>query len=349
MAKLIQLRMVDIFRFRNFVTESFDTDVTLVSDDLIPFQAHKLIISASSTFFKCVLLNDSQCKPIIFLRDVHQTELKCLLQLLYLGETSVLEKNASTFFKIMTDLGVRKENVIVANKPLINSTTEDTLFSNASTQQIEEDSLQISTNMCIDGNGYSCADCHLIFEKRFLLLRHRRSKHDILMFSCYQCEYQASNDNHLKIHQETKHKLTKRHKYPCDKCGFCAPKPSQLKIHQEAMHNGVRYSCDKCEYQATRPGHLKSHEEYKHKGVRYFCNQCDFQAKRPAHLKTHEQAKHKGITYSCNQCSYKAARQSHLQLHQEAKHGNAVYSCNQCDYQATQPAMLKVHKRTRHK
>ena len=70
-----------------FKDHSF-SDVTLVSDDKIPFFAHKYVLSASSPVFKTVLLNKSQSNPLIYLRGVIHQELESILQFIYLGEAS---------------------------------------------------------------------------------------------------------------------------------------------------------------------------------------------------------------------------------------------------------------------
>ena len=64
------------------------SDVTLVSDDKIPFFAHKYVLIASGPVFKTVLLNKSQSNPLIYLRGVIHQELESILQFIYLGEAS---------------------------------------------------------------------------------------------------------------------------------------------------------------------------------------------------------------------------------------------------------------------
>ena len=69
-------------------TENSYSDVTLVSDDKIPFFAHKYVLIASGPVFKTVLLNKSQSNPLIYLRGVIHQELESILQFIYLGEAS---------------------------------------------------------------------------------------------------------------------------------------------------------------------------------------------------------------------------------------------------------------------
>ena len=75
-----------------FTGNSF-SDVTLVSDDLKPFQAHKCVLSASSPVLKNLLLNNPHSHPLIYLRGVKQEELQSILQFMYLGEARLYKGN----------------------------------------------------------------------------------------------------------------------------------------------------------------------------------------------------------------------------------------------------------------
>ena len=67
--------------FQTNVSKSFNVlrkeeeffDVTLVSDDEQHIQAHKLILSASSDFFKNILTKSNHSNPLIFLPGMTST------------------------------------------------------------------------------------------------------------------------------------------------------------------------------------------------------------------------------------------------------------------------------------
>ena len=69
--------------------EKIFSDVTLVSDDQIPFQAHRYVLSAFSSVLKDILLKNPHSHPLIFLRGVNHQELFSFLQFIYLGKVSV--------------------------------------------------------------------------------------------------------------------------------------------------------------------------------------------------------------------------------------------------------------------
>ena len=80
------------------------SDVTLVSDDKIPFQAHKYVLSASSPVLKNILLDNPQSHPLIYLRGVKHQELKSILQFIYLGEASFYNNNINRFIQAAKDV-----------------------------------------------------------------------------------------------------------------------------------------------------------------------------------------------------------------------------------------------------
>ena len=88
----------------NIFPDSSFAEVTLVSDDQIQFQAHKFVISASSSVFKNLLLDNPDSHPLIYLKGVQQQELGSILQFMYLGEVNMLENCSSIFLNNAKDL-----------------------------------------------------------------------------------------------------------------------------------------------------------------------------------------------------------------------------------------------------
>ena len=62
------------------------SDVTLVSDDMTEFQAHKFVLGACSPVLKNLLFTNPHPHPLLFLRGVRQQELETILQIMYLGD-----------------------------------------------------------------------------------------------------------------------------------------------------------------------------------------------------------------------------------------------------------------------
>ncbi|XP_063993840.1 protein jim lovell-like isoform X2 [Diachasmimorpha longicaudata] len=100
--------------FLNNIATSFESlweeeglvDVTLASDGQC-LTAHKVILSASSPFFKKVFQANPCQHPVIILQDVHFTELEALLIFIYKGEVNIEEKKLSALLKAAETLQIR--------------------------------------------------------------------------------------------------------------------------------------------------------------------------------------------------------------------------------------------------
>ena len=85
------------------------TDITLVTEDHIQINAHKIVLCAGSEFFSDFLLGSSNgngSNTLMFLRGVTESHLVPLLEYLYFGETSVSQHLVEEFIKLSNDLKV---------------------------------------------------------------------------------------------------------------------------------------------------------------------------------------------------------------------------------------------------
>ena len=84
------------------------TDVTLVCNDKIQLQAHRIILSSCSTFFKEIFTTvQGDYKPIIYLKGVKHEEMKSILQFIYTGEATFSQNRTNEFIRVATDLEIK--------------------------------------------------------------------------------------------------------------------------------------------------------------------------------------------------------------------------------------------------
>jgi len=81
-------------------------DVTLACED-DQLQAHKVILSACSPFFKTVLRRNRHEHPLLYLKGVKYQELVAVLNFMYHGEVNVAQEELNSFLAIAEELKVK--------------------------------------------------------------------------------------------------------------------------------------------------------------------------------------------------------------------------------------------------
>jgi len=81
-------------------------DVTIACDE-DQVQAHKLILSACSPFFKSVLKRNTHQQPWLFLKGVKFSNLLSVLDFMYHGEVNVAQEDLDSFLSVAEDLKVK--------------------------------------------------------------------------------------------------------------------------------------------------------------------------------------------------------------------------------------------------
>ena len=92
--------------FRKLKDEQDFFDVTLVTEDDQFVSAHKVVLSASSEFFKNILRKADHSKPMIYLNGVDSKELSQVIDYIYEGETSIFQEDLDSFLGIAQKLKI---------------------------------------------------------------------------------------------------------------------------------------------------------------------------------------------------------------------------------------------------
>lgn len=119
--------MIDIFG--RLLTNEALCDVTLACDGY-SFKAHKIVLSASSSFFQNLFLENPCTHPIIILPELKYMDMKALVDFMYNGEVNVSESQLPKLLKAAENLRIKglsdcrlKNSVSDASK-----TSRDTSF-----------------------------------------------------------------------------------------------------------------------------------------------------------------------------------------------------------------------------
>ena len=106
--------------FRELRDDKNFFDVTLACDDE-QIQAHKVILSACSQFFRNILRRNPHQHPLLYLKGVKYAELQSVLNFMYHGEVNVAQEELNSFLAVAEDLKIKgltqKEPTSQTNQP----------------------------------------------------------------------------------------------------------------------------------------------------------------------------------------------------------------------------------------
>ena len=92
--------------FDDFKEEKDFADVTLACADG-QVESHKVILAASSPFFKRVLKKNPHSHPLIYLKGIKLSDVDAVLEFIHHGEVNVEEANLKTFLEVAEELEVK--------------------------------------------------------------------------------------------------------------------------------------------------------------------------------------------------------------------------------------------------
>ena len=223
-------------------------DVTLACEDR-DFEVHKLILSASSPFFKALLQRgNKQAHPMIYMRGVQAKDLEALVDFIYLGEAKIQQENLESFLAVAEELQL---------KGLAGLNAEEAFA-------VPQQPVRFDLNKTLDQ--------HLAIDRKPKMLNGPNSSKDP---DIKPKLYPTDSKIKSKLGQAENFKIKPdRTATTKDKVKpIIAEETARLVETLYTNLNGV-YACLKCNYNSLQKGHLKEHVEKHIEGLRYPCNFC---------------------------------------------------------------------------
>ena len=93
--------------YRNFRNLKEFSDVTLVSEDGVHVEAHRLILASSSDVLTDMFRKTKLSQPCMFLRGIQSSELSAILDFMYHGEVKVPQMSLDLFLEAAQSLQVK--------------------------------------------------------------------------------------------------------------------------------------------------------------------------------------------------------------------------------------------------
>jgi predicted RNA-binding Zn-ribbon protein involved in translation (DUF1610 family) len=252
---------------RDLIKDKCFTDVTLVSEDNIQRNLHKVILSASSPFFRNILMKNPNSNPLLFIKGVKDAQLQSIINFVYLGETEVAHKDIDIFLATARDLQIKglseetqhsidllePEESTEEEKSQYTFAIENTIDyeqttlikeeTNRTTNRENPSDLKVSAEPT-PLQSFLCEMCDGLFDEKIDLKKHQKETHISIV------ENQSCAQHHTPYH--------------CDECGKSFTQKSKIKRHMNEVHSGITYKCDSCRFETSRKEYLKIHKEKHH-------------------------------------------------------------------------------------
>ena len=219
-------------------------DVTLVSDDEQHISAHKVVLSASSEFFKNILKKSIHSSPMIFLSGVGSSELNSIMDYIYQGEVQLYQDDLDQFLaaaeKLKVDglMGTGNEKVKNQCKDPKNIKLEENYDNDESSVNFEE---EYQTNPVKRGQSFLC----------------RPSK----VINSSNIDAKAAVDELIMKEGDV---------WLCKPCGKIAKTSGDMRKHAEIHIEGLSYDCQICNQSFRSRCQLNNHKQTKfHKSKIY--------------------------------------------------------------------------------
>ena len=232
--------------FQSTVLQSFKSiradkdflNVTLVTDDEVHIEAHKVILAASSPFLGNILKKSPHKHPLIYLSGISSINLNLILDYVYFGEVQLLQEQlddfllASSKLKISGLTGNEKEEEYDNTEGVLTDTFRETQekefhvqkqsmqpkrerpqkphivsrsLSSEGDTSAEELNTLLSEQMEKIDSVYICKVCQKTSKDKAYLGKHIEVHLEGLCFTCPECKQQFSSRESRRMHQKRTH------------------------------------------------------------------------------------------------------------------------------------------------
>ena len=358
-----------------YVSKEVFCDVTLVSDDLQQFPAHKLVLGAHSPVLETLLLSLKQNNDntVLHMRGYTGTSIQRMLKFMYSGKDLLENENDINFVNLSNDLKIKglmddvpdsdntapvnlQENLdeITSNYLILkqSSISLNLINENREEKEIESDkSKEGSEKILVNNEEYDVVDEDALREEP-KLSRHSYDYFKLVenvpnTFECVFCEHVEKRKIHLFHHVKEHHSEVKE--YKCKVCSKEFKSVFHLEYHFHAHHRPHPYQCSKCDYTSGKKDKVGSHYSDQHlpkyPKKSYICKKCSYTTHSNYLMKTHVKNIHgEGPEkVKCEQCGAILSKPS-LSSHIKLKHKREKFPCSRCPFRAPTKAYLKIHE-----
>ena len=332
-----------------YLTKQF-ADVTLVSDDLVTFPAHKTVLSTSSKIFKSLLeISTNDQHPFLYLKDVMKEELEGILQYIYLGEANISEHRTDHFEMVLKYFGLYEMSSPISKSSSIMFKSEEKMINKLDflyQGEIENKSLfsdeKKNFDFFNDRADQMKDKCTLepliqnndtVYEEPEIGDNEITYEEDIYEENeevTYEAEEMKVSENgvndffesetldKVKFSKKKSNQYRKKEEEPteCEMCNIKYTTKRSYQRHYKSIHELDRVECDECGKQFSTKDMVTRHKKAVHMKLRYQCKKCEKNFSDGQTLRKHNMKLHT----SCESCKVSFADQYELNIHIQQEH-----------------------------
>ena len=201
-------------------------DITLISEDMVKFSAHRLLLSSCSNIFKFILKDNTHVNPLLYLGGVSSKNLGYILDYIYYGEVNLFQEQLESFLRSAKKLEIEG---LLGQETMNQDSDQTNEFKHESLKQFQP---------------YEAPELVMVDDKQ--AVRSRRT------YSTFN--YVAKIDATLLTPEEIDVKMKELYKkidgvYSCQLCDYKSydkSSSSSIRRHVENHFEGLSYLCNVC-------------------------------------------------------------------------------------------------------
>jgi len=305
--------------FADLAAEKNFTDVTLACEGEKQIAAHKVVLSASSPFFKQILIKNPHQHPLIYLKGVELNDLSSMIEFIYFGEVKMRESDLQSFLKLSEELEVKGLSGLFI-QPEVPKYANDKKDFQTNVDALERDidyETDLDKAVFIDEKDYLSEtefrnDLNGIVES---VKEPKQPKPSISSSVSSDNLLQESSTNYEDINTldqiPAKSTKLKRRTISLSFFSRSRSKERRSKRQQSITKLNIKENIKSNDYNVD--------EKLEERDNNYECDECEKTFKFEVGLSEHKETIHESITFKCVNCDTKCRTKENLHRHMELK------------------------------
>ena len=345
-------------------------DVTLVCADNQHLPAHRAVLCTGSNFLRELLYDSQHQKTFLYLGKVQLTDLKPLLEFLYLGNCTVQKSRLGIVDALANDLGISGFPKNLKQTYIKHCSEENDV------ELQENENIEIITTMAeslehinknigfreIPTNYRNYTDNKVPAEESPQIDSFCNINKQDIVVKTQDAELQTNKEQY-SIDQMTGNTVNE-HKQELSSFILGGGNASETNlINNKTLNtlvelstkrkvgmkyfklpktevsdpdiNGI-YNCEKCKYSSKSIHNFRRHKLTKHEGFSYPCEQCSNNFRNREILIQHVESVHEGLNFKCDECDGQFNKKKII------SHRAKMRKCEQCPFFSC-PKQITTH------